>query len=192
MHAREARELIATAVPEPDGPWADIGAGEGTFTRALVDLLGAGARIYAVDRDARALSRLEEWGREAPAEVIPVRGNFTEPLTLPGLEAPGLQGMLLANALHFVHDADRVLSRLVEWVRPGGQVVIVEYDRRRPNPWVPHPIPAEALGSIATAAGLTEPTITARRPSAFGGTFYVATAERRSSDPAPTHLGAAP
>lgn len=178
MDAHQARELIATAVPEPDGPWADIGAGEGTFTRALAHLLGAGARIYAVDRDARALSRLEDWAREASAEVIPVRGDFTEPLTLPGLEAPGLEGMLLANALHFVPHAHRVLSRLGEWVRPGGRVVIVEYDRRRPDPWVPYPIPAEAVGSLTAASGLTEPTITARRPSAFGGTLYVAVAER--------------
>lgn len=174
--------MISTAVPGAGGAWADIGAGQGTFTRALADLIGRGGRVYAVDRDALALSRLQERAQEAAARVIPVLGDFTEPLTLPGLRSPGLEGMLLANALHFVPDPDRVLARLADHVRPGGRVVIVEYDRRRPSPWVPYPIAAEAVGSLATAAGLTDPTIIGRRPSAFGGTLYVAAARRPPRD----------
>jgi len=57
-------------------------------------------------------------------------------------------------------------------------VVIVEYDRRRANRWVPYPIPAMRVAPLAIAAGLTAPTVVATRPSAFGGTLYVAAADR--------------
>jgi hypothetical protein len=50
-------------------------------------------------------------------------------------------GMLLANSLHFVRDAAAVLARLAARVRPGGRVVLVEYDKRRASPWIPYPIP---------------------------------------------------
>ena len=44
---------------EGAGPrWLELGAGEGAFTLALADLLGPGANITAVDRDAGALRNL--------------------------------------------------------------------------------------------------------------------------------------
>jgi len=172
----EARDLIADAVPGPGGTWADVGAGEGTFTLALAELLGPEGRIYAVDRDARALFRLERATRDTPGEVTAVVGDFTEPLDLPGVKLAGLDGMLLANALHFTDRAPRVLADLSEWIRPDGRVVIVEYDRRRGSRWVPHPIAADDVGSVTAGAGLTPATVTARRPSAYGGTLYVAVA----------------
>lgn len=181
MQTGDARDLIADAVDGPGGTWADIGAGEGTFTLALAEVLGPGARIYAVDRDAGALSRLTRSAVGSPVEVIPVVADFTEALDLQRLEPGGLDGMLLANALHFAAEAGRVLARLSEAVRPGGRVVIVEYDRRRGSPWVPHPIPADAVGSLAAEAGLAEPTIVATRPSAYGGTLYVAASTTRLS-----------
>jgi ubiquinone/menaquinone biosynthesis C-methylase UbiE len=38
--------------------WLELGAGEGAFTLALADVLGPGAEILAIDRDARASSRI--------------------------------------------------------------------------------------------------------------------------------------
>ncbi|MFN2564430.1 MAG: class I SAM-dependent methyltransferase [Gemmatimonadaceae bacterium] len=178
MNAREAVALIATAIPDGAATWADVGAGDGTFTRALTDLLGPAARIYAVDRDARALAVLRRWAAREGANVVPVEADFTQPLELPGLSEGTLDGMLLANALHFAPDAEVVLGRLVRLVRPGGRVVIVEYDRRAGSRWVPYPIAADRLPALAAAAGLSAPTITAARPSAFGGILYVAAADR--------------
>jgi SAM-dependent methyltransferase len=179
MNSNDAVALLAGAVPRAPGVWADLGAGAGTFTRALVELLGPEARIYAVDRDARAVTALQRWAVQDAPNVIPVAGDFTGPLNLPGLVAPQLDGILLANALHFVPDAGVVLRRLAEQVRPGGRVVVVEYDRRAASRWVPYPIPPVRLAKLATAAGLAAPRVTATRPSAFGGTLYVAAAERR-------------
>lgn len=114
--------------------------------------------------------------------MIPVRADFTRPFDLPGLEEPRLDGILLANALHFVADAGVVLGRLAAWVRPGGRVVLVEYERRPATRWVPYPIPVARLAELATSAGLSTPVITATRPSAFGGVLYVAAADRLADD----------
>src|SRR5262249_7439270 len=122
MNIHDASALIAGAIPDRGGVWADVGAGEGTFTRALVELLGPDARIYAVDRDARALAAIDRWPAGIRRQVTPVVGDFTKSFTLPGLDAESLDGILIANALHFVRDADAVLARLVAQVRPGGRV----------------------------------------------------------------------
>jgi SAM-dependent methyltransferase len=174
VNTSEAVALIGAAIPPGGGAWADIGAGDGTFTRALVELLGRDARIYAVDRDARGLASLRRWAARDGAGVIPVEADFTLPLELPEV----LDGLLVANALHFVRDAGVVLARLAALVRPGGRVVIVEYDRRAASRWVPYPISSDRLLELAATAGLSAPTITATRPSAFGGILYVAATDR--------------
>jgi ubiquinone/menaquinone biosynthesis C-methylase UbiE len=183
MNRRDAVVLLSTAIRERGGVWADLGAGEGTFSRALVELLGPQSRIYAVDRDASALASLEQWPDSARRNVIPVVADFSRPFELPGLRETLLDGMLFANALHFIPDADEVLVRLTAWVKPGGRVVFVEYDRRASSRWVPYPIPAVALPALAAAAGLSAPTITATRPSAYSGELYVAVATRTDSPP---------
>ena len=185
MNAAEAVELIGGAVSRRPGTWADMGAGDGTFTRALVELLGKGSRIFAVDRDAPVIAALERWAKTIAADVVPVVADFAGPFDLPGLGATMLDGMIFANALHFVRDADLVLTRLAAWVRPGGRVVFVEYERRDTSRWVPYPIPADRLPALAASAGLSTPVITARRPSAFGGNLYVAATDRLVAGPAP-------
>ncbi len=168
MTPREARELIRDAVPAGGREWADLGAGEGTFTRALVELLGSGARIHALDRDRRAVAALERLARRTP-NVQPRLADFSRSVEPPDHEKGLLDGLLLANSLHFVADAPSVLARLARWLRPGGRAVLVEYDQRPASPWVPHPIPAESWPALAAAAGLSRPAIVARRRSAFGG-----------------------
>ncbi len=184
MNPREAAALIASTVEDRGGTWADIGAGEGTFTRALVQLLEPGSRVYAVDNDVNALRGLEQWAARAKANVIPVVADFAGPFEFPDLGQQLLDGMLAANALHFVRDPGAVLARLVERVRPGGRVVVIEYDRRRATRWVPYPIDRDRLPEIAAHAGLTPPTFTATRPSLYGGAIYVAAMDRLGSQSA--------
>lgn len=180
MDTRDAIALIAGAVPKHPSPvWADFGAGDGTFTRALLELLGAGARarIYAVDRDATALAAIDLWPSAARANVTPVVADLARPFDLPGLGDTLLDGALFANSLHFIRDAENVLARLVSLVKPGGRVVVVEYDRRAASRWVPYPIPSARLPVLAASAGLTPPVITTTRASAYGGELYVAAAD---------------
>lgn len=182
MNISDAIELIRDAVGASAGVWADLGAGTGTFTRALTEVLGAGSTVYAVDDDARAVRALRELSssRAGNVLVIAVNADVTRPLELPGLvrAQAQLDGILLANTLHFVRDAERVLSQLVKQLRPGGRVIVVEYDRREASQWVPYPIPASRWPQLAGSAGLTGPTITATRPSSYSGMLYTGAAWR--------------
>ena len=156
----------------------DVGAGDGAFTRALVQRLGPRSQVYAVDADAKALAKLGQWANREGASVIPVVADFTRGFELPGLEQRPLDGILAANALHYVPDPAKVLAQLIGRLRPGGRVVLIEYDRRRATRWVPYPIDMERLPDIAAHAGLTSPTIEGTRPSMYGGVLYVAAMDR--------------
>lgn len=176
MTPEDAIALLTPAIDSKGGVWADLGAGEGTFTRALAELLGPTARIYAVDRDADAVAALEKIAATIASNIIPVTGDFAFPFDPPGSSL--LDGMLFANSLHYMRDAKTVLTRLAAWVKPGGRAVFVEYDRRTSNPWVPYPIPIARLSNQTEAAGLTPATVVATRPSKYQGTMYVAVADR--------------
>jgi SAM-dependent methyltransferase len=139
--------LIRDGVTERRGRWADLGAGEGAFTHALVDLLGPGSHITAVDRDGRALRSLS--GESFPGVEVDTKvGDFTRPLGLSDLD-----GVVMANSLHFLRDKGPALELVRNMLRPGGKLVIVEYGTDRGNPWVPHPFSYERWEKMAAQAG---------------------------------------
>lgn len=178
MKLGDAVEMIRPVVDGRDGAWADLGAGGGTFTRALRELLGPGSRIYAVDRDVSAVAALGRRTTPDAIHVTPVAADFTRPFQLPGIDGEHLEGLLFANSLHFVDDSIATLRRLARWLAPRGRVVVVEYDQRGPSRWVPYPIPAARWSELATAAGLVNALVVGRRPSAFAGELYVGVADR--------------
>jgi SAM-dependent methyltransferase len=173
--AAEASEFLHPAVPAGPGTWADLGAGEGTFTRALAALLGAGGRVVAVDSDAAAVAALERLAREEGlgARIIPVRADLLRLPDLPEL-AGGVDGVLFGSVLHFLEDAGAALRGAAGLLRPGGRIVVIEYDGAPASPWVPYPLPADRLPVLAAAAGLGHPEVVARRPSRYRGVLYCA------------------
>lgn len=175
MTNEEAAGLLRPAVPDGTGAaWADLGAGTGVFTRALAGILGPTGHILAVDADAGAIRPLRKWAEGGGHPSIRIlHADITRPLDLPPLD-----GVLMANVLHFIPDAQAAVSLAASYLRPGGRLVLMEYEGRRPNPWVPYPVSIARFGELAAAAGLAAPEVVARRPSAFGGDLYVAVAAR--------------
>lgn len=176
-HADHVR-LLRPGIDPPTGAkpiWADLGAGEGAFTLALADLLGPGATIYAVDRDRRALERgAAEITRRYPATtLVPLAVDFTGPLSLPPLD-----GLLMANSLHFVRDKEPLVRRLAGYLKPGGRILLVEYNVDHGNPWVPHPLAFETWAALAARAGLVDVALLGRVPSRFLREIYSAAATR--------------
>jgi len=157
--------LIKDGVRERGGRWADLGAGEGAFTLALADLLGPDAQIVAVDRDARALRSLA--GRFETRVA-----DFTK-----GVDLHELDGVLMANSLHFVREKEPVLRAVRGILRPGGTLIIVEYGTDRGNAWVPHPFSYERWEAMAARAGFTGTRLLRTVPSRWLGSMYSAASQ---------------
>jgi ubiquinone/menaquinone biosynthesis C-methylase UbiE len=172
-------DLIRDGVEGAGPRWLELGAGDGEFTLALADLLRAG-EITAMDRDRWALPELEQRVRDAfPATTL---GTVTADFTL-GLPTGPFDGVLAANALHFVADIGPILAAIREVLDPDGRLVLVEYDAEHGNPYVPHPISYRRWTDLAPAAGFAAPILLHRVPSRFLGSIYGAVTGRAGRAP---------
>jgi SAM-dependent methyltransferase len=174
MEHQDHVRLLRDGIPGPGGVWADFGSGRGAFTLALADLLGPTAVIYSVDRDRRALRDQEAAMRARfPATTVHyLTADYREPLALPPLD-----GAVLANTLHFHRDKAPVLARIRGYLRPGGRLLLVEYNTDRGNPWVPYPLSYPSWERLAMEAGLVGTRLLATRLSRFMGEIYAALSE---------------
>jgi SAM-dependent methyltransferase len=157
------------------GWWADLGCGDGVFTGILVRLAPAARGILAVDRDKRALRELRdnfERAGLAGAPFFPVRADFRHsPL------GSGMEGILIANALHFLRAEEQLalLANCHKCIRPGGRLIVVEYNTGRSTGAVPHPLPEAAFIEMAGRAGFGEAQVVVRTPSSYLGEMYAGT-----------------
>jgi ubiquinone/menaquinone biosynthesis C-methylase UbiE len=160
--------LIRDAVT-PGETWLELGSGTGAFTLALADLLGKGSRIHSVDSDRGALSTQAQavHSRFGAVRLDQRAADFTRPLGFSGMD-----GVLMANSLHFVKDKAPVLALVRSYLKPGGTFVLVEYDADRGNVWVPHPISWTTWLAVAPVAGFSGARLLGRVPSRFLNAIY--------------------
>ena len=167
-HVRLLREGVTRG-----GTWADLGAGTGAFTLALAELVGPDGEVIAVDRDRGALRELERALRPGGAAVRTLLADFTKPIALPALD-----GVVMANSLHFVRDKAPVLALVHRLLQPPGRLLLVEYDADRGNEWVPYPLSFERWRALADASGFSDTRRLATVPSRFLGRMYSAASVR--------------
>ncbi len=171
MNHTDHVRLLRAGIPGPGGVWADVGAGSGAFTLALADLVGPEATIHAIDRDSGALARARQAvNSRFPGVAVQCHtADFTQPFDLPPLD-----GIVMANALHFVREKCPVVQRLHDVLRPGGRLILVEYDTDRGNRWVPYPLTYAAWEALAARCGFAHTTRLTTHPSSFLGRFFSA------------------
>lgn len=174
MNLEDAIAFLSPAIGSTSGSWADLGAGRGVFTEALAAILDDDATILAVDQDAVALRTLRRLANRIKPDgrIIVTKGDLEQPRAIVSLEQMRPAGVLLSNVLHYLAEPGGVLRELAQLVRPGGRIVVIEYDRNRANRWVPYPLPLDRMGDIAAAAGLSMSDVMSRRPSAYQGDMY--------------------
>lgn len=174
MNHTDHVNLLRGAQLAPGGLWADLGAGTGAFTLALRELIGRDAVIHAVDEDHGSLLELQRRYERRFGKTKGLHVVDADLLTIQDL--PPLDGVLMANSLHFFKDRAAVLRRVRGMLRPGSLLLLVEYNVDRGNPWVPHPLSFNTFVSLATAAGFQQPRLVGTHPSSFLREFYSAVA----------------
>lgn len=142
--------------------WADLGCGNGTFTLALAGLLKPRSTIYAMDTDTLALKKIPAEYNAVAIEKIP--GDFEGP----GLSFKNLDGILMANSLHYIKDKDSFIQLAMGWLKPDGCFLLVEYDTDEANQWMPYPLSFSSLIELFNKAGFHSLRKLQERPSAFG------------------------
>ena len=166
MNHADLLALLRGGLDAKGGRWVDLGAGEGAFTLALAELLGPEARIIAIDRDATAL-------REIGDGIETRVADFTKPLGLSDLD-----GVVMANSLHFVRDKLRVLGAVRQMLKPDGRLIMIEYGSDRGNPWVPYPMSYRTWERIAGEAGFAGTVLLHTVPSRHLGSIYSSVTRR--------------
>ncbi|MEO8286643.1 MAG: class I SAM-dependent methyltransferase [Chloroflexota bacterium] len=179
MQHEDHVSLLREGVPTTGGTWADLGSGWGAFTLALADLIGPHGTIYSVDKDRGSL-REQERAMKAmfpAADVHYVLGDFTRPLDLPALD-----GVVMANSLHFVRHKEAVVEMIRGYLKPGARLLLVEYSADRGNMWVPHPLSYPGWETLARRCGFVSTRMIGRVPSRFLGEIYSALSLKGQTD----------
>lgn len=168
--------LLPDCGVKASGVWADLGCGDGIFTAVLAELLGPRGRVIGLEKNFSAIRSLErnisDW--RPLGHVLPVQADFRDPLPLPKID-----GLLAANALHFLPDRrkDGVLRRLGQTLRPGGSMIVVEYNSDRGTGAVPHPLSADAWVERLRAHNFQEVAVASRTGSSYLGEMVAVVAE---------------
>ena len=171
--------LLKPAELKPGGSWADLGSGSGAFTFATRELIGSTASIFAVDKDRASLHQLEQSYRARFGDsqnLHLIAADFSRTLDLPALD-----GIVMANSLHFFKDKEKTLRHVSSYLKPNGILLIVEYNVDSGNMWVPYPFSFETYCKLAPRANFSAPRLLAKVPSRFLREFYSAACNKNNS-----------
>lgn len=150
MELNAAIKLIDNPYLDKDKPetWADLGCGNGLFTKALATLLADGSTVYALDK--ADTFHPDKGGLKSNTNIIFRRLDIEKQ----ELNLPLLNGILMANVLHYVQDKEPFIEKLKRSLQPGASFILVEYDTDRPVPhWVPFPISFNTTKQLFRQAG---------------------------------------
>ena len=163
--------LLRGGIEAIRGVWADFGSGTGAFTLALADLIGPTGVIYSIEQDRSALAQQERSMLERfPHSIVHYRpADFTRPIDLPALD-----GIVMANALHFQRNPQPIVQLLKSYLRSQGHFIIVEYNIEQGNSAVPYPVSYRMWEELAAQCGFTDTQLLMTRPSRFLKEIYSA------------------
>jgi ubiquinone/menaquinone biosynthesis C-methylase UbiE len=150
MELSVAKSLIEHGVDQSlsNQIWADLGAGDGLFTKALADLLPSNSKIFSVDKDERALRNISV--KDTGVELHTLVADLNRIPT----DLSKFDGIVMANSLHYIKDQIQFLQNLrTKHVKRSGVVILIEYNLDRSNTWVPHPISKNRLVLLAEESG---------------------------------------
>ncbi len=177
MDHKDHLNLIRKGVPDHGGIWAEFGSGRGVFTFALAELIGIDGEIYSVDKDRWALQvqkkAIDKRLKGKKPRMHYLVANYTNHLDL-----PPLSGLLMANSLHFQRHKEPILMAILDYLSPGGVLILVEYNIQHGNPWVPFPLPYNDWEMMAKECGFINTRILGTRPSSSMREIYSAASDR--------------
>ncbi len=127
VYARRS-EIITALGLKPGMAAADVGAGTGLFSRLMAEKVGDEGKVYAVDVSAEFLKYIAEQSRkQGRKQIATVLGSQKSTNLAPG----SVDLVFFCDVYHHLEDPDPVLASIHQALRPGGALVLIEFDRAK-------------------------------------------------------------
>jgi cyclopropane fatty-acyl-phospholipid synthase-like methyltransferase len=118
--------MVALALREGETV-ADIGAGSGYFALRLAAHVGEKGTVFAVDIDAEMIRHLNRRIRDAGAWNV---RTILAPPDDPLLGDASVDRFFICNTWHHIEDQAGYLALMRKMLRPGGQVIMIDFHKR--------------------------------------------------------------
>lgn len=157
--ADQIKRLAALMDWKPGTIVADIGAGDGSYSFAAVEHVGATGKVYATEIDTKKLEELKsEVAKRKLQNVVVVESKEADT----NLSTACCDAIFLRRVYHHLTKPVDFDANLVRSLKPGGRLAIIDFPARsglEPVEGVPanrggHGIPQKVVIEELTAAGL--------------------------------------
>jgi ubiquinone/menaquinone biosynthesis C-methylase UbiE len=157
--ADEMKRLAALMEWKPGTVVADIGAGDGSYSFAAVEHVGATGKVYATEIDSKKLEELKaEVTRRKLRNVVVVESKEADT----NLPTACCDAIFLRRVYHHLTRPVEFDANIVRSLKPGGRLAIIDFPPRSgldPVEGVPanrggHGIPQKIVIEELTTAGL--------------------------------------
>jgi arsenite methyltransferase len=124
---QQPQKVIGVLNIRPGDQVADLGSGSGYFTFKFAEAVGPTGRVYAVDIDRDMVALIAKRARQENASnVDAILARPDDPL----LPQAGIDLIFSSNTYHHIENRVAYFSHLRKYLRPGGRVAIIDFDRR--------------------------------------------------------------
>ncbi len=120
--------IISNVGIKPGDTVADIGSGSGFFTHKFSGMVGPTGKVYAIELKDEHIDRLNTFIGENSIQNIEVVKGCEDKLELPCQ----VDKMFMCSLYHIMYgvisdsDRDAYLRSLKQWLKPGGELIIVD------------------------------------------------------------------
>ena len=120
------KELAALVAPRPGSAVADVGAGSGFMVEEFARLVGDKGRVFAVDINPQMMEHVARRAKAQGLGNVATVVNREDSVDLPPSSADLI---FICDTYHHFEYPKKMLQTIHRALRPGGQLVIVEFKR---------------------------------------------------------------
>jgi ubiquinone/menaquinone biosynthesis C-methylase UbiE len=119
-------EITAAVGLKPGMTVADVGAGSGLFTRLFAKAVSPGGRVYAVDISKPLLDYVMQTAKQRRLGNVTAILDTADDTKLP---ESSVDLVYVCDTYHHFEHPQEVLASIRKALRPGGRLVIVDFER---------------------------------------------------------------
>ena len=121
-------EVIAALDLKPGETLVDIGAGSGYFTFRFARKVGDSGRVYAVDINSDMILYMNRHIRDKKVRNVTTILSAPDDPLVPDVP---VNRFFVCNTWHHVQSRPRYIALMKKMLKPGGQIVVVDYKKKQ-------------------------------------------------------------